>query len=57
MRFLKSPEFVSLAASILAIEANQAAWLASSASNNVPWGGSFKVSFYFNAKKGRIYIY
>ena len=51
MRFLQSPELILLSASILAIESNHAAWVASSASNKVPWGGSFKVSFYFNARK------
>lgn len=50
IQFLTDKENILASSSILAIEASQASWVASSASNGVPWSGSFVVSFYFDAK-------
>ena len=47
MQDLVTPEVLTSAAAILATEARQVAWIASSVTNDVPWGSPFEASLLF----------
>jgi hypothetical protein len=47
-QFLITPEFVTAAGTILALEARHAGWLSASVGKGAPWGGSFETPLSMN---------